>query len=115
VLRGEIYYVDLEPVRGREQGGFRPVLVVSSDGVNQLPLVVIVVPGTDGANVKREFPTNVRIPAGEGGLSLETVFLCFQVRALDPKRFRPSPLGRLSAKRMKQIDGALRYSLDLRP
>ncbi len=55
--RGEIYFADLDPVLGREQAGRRPVVVVSIEAVNQLPLVVIVVPGTDGSNVRRDFAT----------------------------------------------------------
>jgi mRNA interferase MazF len=73
---GEIYFVDLNPVRGREQAGNRPVLVLSIDAINQLPLVVTVVVGTKGANIRRDYPTNVRVvcppkfgPAKKGVLS----------------------------------------------
>ena len=52
--RGEIYFVTLDPVLGREQNGRRPVLVVSIDAINSAPLVVTVVPGTEGANVRRD-------------------------------------------------------------
>ena len=54
IRRGEIYFVDLNPVRGREQAGQRPVLVLSVDEINRLPLVVTVVVGTSGLNVPRE-------------------------------------------------------------
>src|SRR4051794_40740754 len=111
--RGEIYFVDLNPVRGREQGGKRPVLVVSSDVINFVPLVVTVVPGTDGANVRRDFPHSVRVPAAESGLPSETVFLCFQIRALDPSRFPANPAGTLPDDRMDEIARALRYCLDV--
>jgi mRNA interferase MazF len=113
VQRGEIYYVNLDPAFGREQSGVRPVLVISADIVNRKPLVITVVPGTDGMNVHQEFQTNVRIPAGESGLVLETVFLCFQMRALDPRRFTSRPVGRLSAYRMSEIEKAIQYTLDL--
>ena len=63
--RGEIYFVDLNPVIGREQAGRRPVLVLSIDDINRSPLVVTIVPGTDGAHVPRDYPTTVRVPAGE--------------------------------------------------
>jgi mRNA interferase MazF len=55
--RGEIYFLDLDPARGREQAGRRPVLVLSIDAINRLPLVV----GTKGENVPRDYPTNVRV------------------------------------------------------
>ena len=111
--RGEIYMVNLDPVQGREQSGTRPVLVVSDDWVNNRPLVVIVVPGTDGANVIPDHPTNVRVPPEESGLRLETVFLCFQIRGLDPRRFHARSIGQLSPQRMLDIDNALRFSLGL--
>jgi mRNA interferase MazF len=114
VQRGEVYFVDLNPVQGREQAGVRPVLVVSSDDVNRLPLVVTVVVGTKGANVSRDFKTNVRLPPRETGLPMETLFLCFQLRSLDSGRFPPQPAGRLSPSAMARIEAALRHCLDLK-
>jgi mRNA interferase MazF len=81
IRRGEIYFVNLNPVQGREQAGQRPVLVLSIDTINRLPLVVTVVVGTNGANLARDYPSNVRISPQESGLPLETVFLCFQRRS----------------------------------
>jgi mRNA interferase MazF len=109
--RGEIYFVDLDPIQGREQAGTRPGLVISVDAINRLPLVVTVIPGTDGANVPRDFPTTVRVPAAESGLPTETVFLCFQARALDHGRFPAQPAGRLGRRRMLQVAAAVRYCL----
>ena len=63
IQRGEIYFVNLNPVKGREQSGQRPVLVFSSDLVNRLPLVVTVVIGTKGQNISRDYPTKARRPA----------------------------------------------------
>jgi mRNA interferase MazF len=111
--RGEIYFVTLDPVLGREQAGNRPVLVVSIDAINSAPLVVTVVPGTDGANVRRDYPHSVRIPATETGLNMETVFLCFQIRALDKSRFGGDPVGTLSKDWMDEIDKSLSYCLKL--
>lgn len=111
--RGEIYFVDLSPVIGREQAGRRPVLVLSIDAINRAPLVVTIVPGTDGANVPRDYPTTVRIPASVSGLNLETVFLCFQVRALDPSRFPSQPAGRLPPANLQDVEDAVRYCLGL--
>lgn len=111
--RGEIYFVNLDPVIGREQSGRRPVLVFSVDDINRKPLVVTVIPGTDGANVRLEFPTNVRIPAEDSGLPSETVFLCFQIRALDQSRFPRTPTGQLTDARMRDVEDAVRYCLGL--
>ncbi|MGH7432927.1 MAG: type II toxin-antitoxin system PemK/MazF family toxin, partial [Candidatus Methylomirabilales bacterium] len=56
ISRGQIYFVNLRPTRGREQRGRRPVLVVSADAINRQPLVVTVVVGTDAKNVPRDYP-----------------------------------------------------------
>ena len=61
VQRGDIYFVNLNPVQGREQAGHRPVLVLSINAINQLPLVITGVVGTRGENVTRDYPTNVRL------------------------------------------------------
>jgi mRNA interferase MazF len=111
--RGEVYFVNFDPVIGREQGGRRPAVVVSIDAINSVPLVVTVVPGTDAANIRRSYPTNVLVPAGEAGLPLDTVFLCFQLRALDHSRFPATPTGQLSDARMAEIEAAIRYVLGL--
>jgi mRNA-degrading endonuclease toxin of MazEF toxin-antitoxin module len=63
ISRGSMYFVNLDPVRGREQAGHRPVLVVSVDSINRQPLVITVVVGTDAARIQRDYPTNVRVPA----------------------------------------------------
>jgi mRNA interferase MazF len=110
--RGEIYFVNLDPTVGREQAGVRPVLVVSSDRVNSRPLVVMVVPGTDGRHVRADHPHSVRVPPDDSGLLRETIFLCFQTRALDPSRFLANPDDVLSPARMTDV--ALRFVLDLR-
>jgi mRNA interferase MazF len=113
VRRGDIYFVNLNPVRGREQAGTRPVLVVSADRINRLPLVVTVVVGTHGANVPRDYPTNVRVSPDRSGLPHETVFLCFQLRSLDPARFPAAPAGRLDDQLMLHVGNAMRRCLDL--
>src|SRR5262245_46668654 len=111
--RGEIYYVSLDPIVGREQSGRRPVLVVSGAWVNSRPLVVTVVPGTDGANVPQDHPTNIRVTPEESGLASETVFMCFQIRALDPSRFTRKPAGQLSQDRLLDIQDAIRFCLEM--
>ncbi len=113
VHRGEIYFVDLNPVKGREQAGQRPVLVLSVDAINKLPLVVTVVVGTKGENISRNFPTNVRVSPEESGLPMETIFLCFQIRSLDPKRFSEKPAGKLSDKALGRIENVVCRCLGL--
>ena len=113
IQRGEIHFVDLNPAQGREQAGRRPVLVLSADAINRLPLVVTVVVGTKGENVPRDYPTNVRVPAAESGLPMETVFLCFQLRSLDPNRFPGPPAGKLSGLMLEQVEATVRRCLGL--
>jgi mRNA interferase MazF len=113
IRRGNIYFVDLNPTKGREQKGKRPVLVVSTDAINQQPLVVTVVVGTDARNVPRDYPVNVRVLAGESGLPHDTVFLCFQIRSLDPARFPAAPAGRMTHARMGDVESAMRIVLEL--
>jgi mRNA interferase MazF len=116
IKRGEIYFVSLDPSKGREQAGKRPVLVVSSDIINAQPLVITVVAGADSKNVSRNYPTNIRVTASETGLPRDTVFLCFQVRSLDHARFeepRAKRIGALPAERMAEVEDALRGVLVL--
>ncbi len=112
ISRGHIYFVDLDPTHGREQAGRRPVLVVSVDYINRQPLVVTVVVGTDAAKITHDYPTNVRVTASESGLPKDTVFLCFQIRSLDPSRF-PAAAGSLPDARMADVERALRLVLGL--
>jgi len=117
ISRGDIYFINLYPTKGREQGGYRPVLVVSVDAINRQPLVVTVVVGTDAKNVPHDYPTNVRVTARETGLPRDTVFLCFQIRSLDPSRFfdpktkRPLLAGTLPPNRMEDVEEALKLVL----
>jgi mRNA interferase MazF len=113
IERGDIYFVNLNPVQGREQAGERPVLVLSIDAINRLPLVVTVVVGTKGANLPRDYPTNVRIAPSESGLPIETVFLGFQIRSLDANRFPQLRAGNLSGQALEQVEAVVRYCLSL--
>lgn len=113
VRRGEVYFVDLNPAQGREQSGRRPVLVITSDLLNDKRLVVLVVPGTSGSHISTDYPTNVRVAAGEANLPSETVFLTFQMRALDHSRFVERPVGRVSAATLGRIEHAIAITLGL--
>jgi mRNA interferase MazF len=111
IHRGNVYFVNLNPTVGREQAGKRPVVVVSNDLINSKPLVVVVIPGTRGSKVQSNYPGNVRVPAGEANLPEETVFLGFQVRALDHSRFSDQPIGRLSKMYLDLLDKTLSWAL----
>jgi mRNA interferase MazF len=118
--RGEIYFVTLAGSMGSEQAGRRPVLIVSADALNVLPLTVVVVPGTDAANQEKDYLSTVKTHATETGLAMDTVWLCHQVRALDHRRFtdaatrRPVPrAGQMPPERMKEIEDAILATLEI--
>ena len=119
IRRGEIYFVELMPIKGREQAGYRPVLVVSADAINRQPLVITVVVGTKASNVAHDYPTNVRVSAKETGLPEDTVFLCFQIRSLDPSRFidprtgKVNIAGTMPSKKMVAVEQAIKAVLDI--
>jgi mRNA interferase MazF len=113
VQRGEIYLVNLNPAQGREQAGRRSVLVLSVDAINRLPLVVTVIVGTKGEKVTRDYPTNVRVSPADSGLPMETVFLCFQIRLVDPIRLGGQAVARLSGDLLEKVENAVRYCLGL--
>jgi mRNA interferase MazF len=112
MVRGDIYDARLSPVEGSEQAGTRPVVIVSRDAINHNSPVIVVVPLTDAANVRRTYPNNVPIPAGEGGLTLDSVALAGQVRAIAVTRL-VRRRGALPPATMNAIDRALRITLDL--
>jgi len=73
-----------------------------------LPAVTVIV-GTEGENVARDYPTNVRVSPLESGLPMETVFLCFQIRSLDPSRLGGQAVGRLSDDVLEKVEIAVRH------
>jgi len=111
--RGEVYFISLNPTVGREQAGRRPVVVVSRNILNNLPLVVCVVPGTRGIKVLADYLSNARVPAGEANLAEETVFMTFHARAVDHSRFKEAPIGQLRQDWMDKIDTALAWTFNL--
>ncbi|MFZ0546533.1 MAG: type II toxin-antitoxin system PemK/MazF family toxin [Candidatus Promineifilaceae bacterium] len=110
--RGDIFDARLNPTEGSEQAGVRPVVIVSRDAINKNSSVIVVVPLTKAANVKRNYPNNVSIAKGEGGMTYDSVLLGGQVRAISKSRLLRQR-GTLSADIMSQIDRALRITLDL--
>ncbi len=112
MLRGDVYEASLNPVEGSEQGGSRPVLIVSRDAINKSSPVVIAIPFTGLENCPRVYPSQVIVKAGNGGLAKDSVAMAEQVRAIAKKRLIKY-LGRLSSELMTQISVALKIALDL--
>ncbi|HMD97791.1 MAG TPA: type II toxin-antitoxin system PemK/MazF family toxin [Terriglobia bacterium] len=112
MLRGDVYLADLSPTKESEQAGKRPVVVVSRDAINQSSPVVIAVPITGLEHKTRIYPSQVRLNAGTGGLSKDSVVLGEQVRAISKGRLTKR-LGRLTADEMRLIATALKVAMDL--
>lgn len=111
VTRGEVWRADLSPIRGSEQAGVRPVLVVQTDRANPFSPHTIIVPFTTRIRSKL-LPSHVLVPAGEGGLTQNSVALCEQIRVIDVGRLM-ARLGTLTTVRMQDIAHALRAILEL--
>ena len=111
VKRGDIFYADLSPVVGSEQGGTRPVLVVQNDVGNKYSPTVIAAAITSQIN-KAKMPTHIELPGDEYGLSKNSVILAEQVRTIDKRRLKER-IGRLDDILMTQIDTALKVSLGI--
>lgn len=110
--RGEVYDARLEPTEGSEQGGTRPVIIVSRDVINATSPVVLAVPCTTHQPTKRIYPTQVLIKAPDGGLDKDSVALGEQVRVLSKTRLLLLR-GVLSDSAVAQLDQALLIALDL--
>ena len=111
VKRGDIYYADLSPVVGSEQGGIRPVLVLQNDIGNKYSPTVIVAAITSQIN-KSKLPTHLAINAYKFGIAKDSVILLEQLRTIDKKRLREK-VCHIDAENMKKIDYALKISLGL--
>lgn len=110
IKRGEIYTVDLEPVRGSEQGKSRPCVVIQNDIGNQYAPTVIVAPLTTGSESK--FRVNVLVKAPEGGLKRDSLVLLNQIRTVDKERLGKK-WGQLDTETIKLVDSAIQISLGL--
>ncbi len=115
ILRGELYFVELGPTRGKEMDSKRrPVLLLSINDINRKPLVVTIVPGTTRDLDKPVRRHEVRIePSATNGLTNSTVFLCFQMKALDHSRFDQPPIGTVSSAELEIIEDAVKLCLGL--
>ena len=111
VKRGDIYYADLSPVVGSEQGGVRPVLIVQNDIGNKYSPTVIAAAITSHQD-KQNLPTHINLNGHNCGLAKDSVVLLDQVRTLDKKRLKEKT-GNLSNVDMNKIDKALEVSFGL--
>ncbi len=111
VKRGDIFYADLSPVVGSEQGGVRPVLIVQNNVGNKFSPTVIIAAITSQIN-KAKLPTHIEILANDYGLSKDSVILLEQIRTIDKKRLRER-IGRLDDELMEKVDDALTVSFGL--
>lgn len=111
IKRGDIYYADLSPVVGSEQGGMRPVLIVQNDTGNRHSPTVIAAAITSQIN-KARLPTHIELGARSYGLAKDSVILLEQIRTLDKKRLKER-MGQLDDKLMNQVDSAIAVSFGL--
>lgn len=111
IRRGDIYYADLRPVVGSEQGGIRPVLIVQNDVGNKHSPTVICVAITSKMN-KAKLPTHVELSAEEYGVIKDSVILLEQIRTIDKSRLKEK-VCHLDKKILERIDKALLVSLAL--
>lgn len=111
IKRGDIYYADLSPVVGSEQGGIRPVLIVQNDIGNKYSPTVIAAAITSQIN-KAKLPTHIEISAQEYGLQKDSVILLEQIRTIDKKRLREK-IGHLDDDLMDKVNEAIGISFGL--
>ena len=111
VRRGDIYYADLSPVIGSEQGGLRPVLIVQNDVGNKYSPTVIAAAITSRMS-KTKLPTHIDVYANKVGLAKDSVILLEQIRTIDKKRLKEK-MGHLDDSLMREVDDAISISFGL--
>ena len=111
VKRGEIYYADLSPVVGSEQGGIRPVLIVQNDVGNRHSPTVIAAAITSQKD-KAKLPTHISVQAATCGLTKDSIVLLEQIRTIDKRRLKDR-MGALVPPSMTRVDNALQISFGL--
>jgi len=111
IKRGDIYYADLSPVVGSEQGGMRPVLIVQNDTGNKHSPTVIAAAITSQTG-KAKLPTHISVSSDSVGLSRDSVILLEQIRTIDKSRLRER-MGKLDASTMTKVNNAIAVSFGL--
>lgn len=109
IKRGEIYYADLSPVIGSEQGGIRPVLVLQNDIGNKYSPTIIAAATTSKLN-KAKLPTHILLSSSTSSLPKDSVVLLEQIRTIDKSRLKEK-IGELTPEQMKEVNNALLISL----
>ena len=111
IKRGDLFWVNLDPTRGSEQAGRRPVLVIQNDIGNEVAPTTIIAPLTT-KSFSRIYPTSVRIPKGVSGLAVDSTVLLSQIRTIDKTRLEQK-IGFLPPTYLEKVDGAIKVSLGL--
>ncbi len=111
VTRSEVWLADLNPTRGSEQAGTRPVLIFQNDLLNKFTTTVLTIPFT--TNLRRaSLPSCLKVSKGEGGLTSDSVALCHQLRVLDKTRLQRK-LGELSEETMAAIESRVIFTMGI--
>ena len=111
VKRGDIWLADLNPTRGSEQAGKRPVLIFQNDVINQFTTTVLTIPLTTNLRCAA-LPSCVKITKGEGGLKNDSVALCHQLRVLDKTRLHRR-LGSVSHQTKAEIESCVLFTMGI--
>lgn len=110
IIRGDVFYADLNPVVGSETGGIRPIVIIQNNAGNKYSTTVIAAIASSAR--KRPYPVHIVLGKNAVGLKEDTTVLLEQIRTLDKRRLRKY-LGRLDSKTMKRIDAAAACSIGL--
>ncbi len=111
IKRGDLFWVNLDPIKGSEQAGRRPVVVIQNDIGNEYAKTTLIAPLTSTVFTK-QYPTNVFIPKNTAGLKFDSTILLSQIRVVDKQRLEQN-LGHLPLSLMKKVDTAIKISLGL--
>ncbi len=111
IKRGDLFWVNLNPSKGSEQAGRRPVLILQNDLGNELAPTTIIAPLTT-KSFSKEYPTNVNIPKGIAGLKTNSTVLLSQIRTIDKTRLE-EPIGTLPASYVRNVNRAIEITLGL--
>lgn len=110
--RGEVYNARLDPVEGSEQGGTRPVIIVSREAINLSSTLVIAIPCTTYRTTRRLYPSQILIQSPDGGFDRDTIALGEQLRAISKTRLLEKR-GTINTQTLIQLEQALLITLDL--
>jgi len=112
ILKGDIVYVNLEPIKGSETGKIRPCLIVQNNVNNEYSPTTIIIVITSRDRLKKKYPTHVWIDKGEGGLTKDSVIQCEQIRTIDKRRITRK-LGTVNSGCLQKVEEAIKITLAL--